>query len=192
MPTGKFERTEEQKKKLLDNLWKNRNHKYWEWKERSNDTKRKLSEARKGKKHSEETKEKMRIARAKRKSSWMLWKKQSEESKRKISNALKWEKCYKWEWWVSEENNIIRHWVDMKIWRNKVFIRDNYTCLKCNQVWKTLNAHHILNYSNNEDLRFDINNWITLCKKCHILFHKINWKTNNTKEQLDLFLMNEK
>lgn len=188
MPRWVYVRSPELKEKLRNNFWNKEWFSFWEWKSRSEETKEKLRQARIWKKANDETKDKMRIAR-KWKASWMKWKKHSEETRSKISISLQWEKCYKWKWWVSDENNIIRHWSDMKIWRDNVFNRDNFACKKCWKIWWTLNAHHILNYSSNEHLRFDINNWVTLCKKCHIEFHKIYWKLNNTLEQLNEYLL---
>ena len=40
----------------------------------------------------------------------------------------------------------------------------------------------------NEKLRTDVNNGITLCKTCHKEFHDIYGYTNNTKEQLDMYI----
>ena len=36
----------------------------------------------------------------------------------------------------------------------------------------TLNAHHLDSYHDHKELRYDINNGITLCKSCHREFHK--------------------
>lgn len=54
-----------------------------------------------------------------------------------------------------------------KKWREEVFKRDNYTCQECGQIGGYLNAHHIKSWAEHEELRYDINNGITLCKKCH-------------------------
>ena len=62
---------------------------------------------------------------------------------------------------------------EYKDWRSNVFLRDEYTCMGCGQIGYTLNAHHIESYSENEDLRTDIDNGITLCEKCHIELHSI-------------------
>ena len=51
-------------------------------------------------------------------------------------------------------------------WRNKVFERDNYTCQECGMQGK-LECHHIKLWSKYPEYRYDVNNGITLCKKCH-------------------------
>ena len=73
-------------------------------------------------------------------------------------------------------------------WRNSVFKRDWYICQKCKRKTSKNNAHHILNFAKYEELRFDIDNWITLCEDCHKLFHKIYWNNNNDKKQIFEFI----
>lgn len=82
---------------------------------------------------------------------------------------------YHWNWkgGVSDKNHVIRTSKEMNEWRKGVFIRDNYTCQSCGKVGGKLNAHHIKPFSLFPKLRFDINNGLTLCKKCHIEHHKI-------------------
>ena len=76
---------------------------------------------------------------------------------------------------------------EYRIWRKEIFKRDSYTCQKCNQKGY-LNSHHIENFSSNKKLRYIISNGTTLCKKCHLQFHKIYGRKNNTQEQLYEFL----
>lgn len=53
-----------------------------------------------------------------------------------------------------------------------LFKRDNYTCQHCNKKGGELNAHHIKTFAKFPELRFDVNNGLTLCKNYHINLHK--------------------
>ena len=97
------------------------------------------------------------------------------------------ENSYSWKGGITPENVKIRNSIQMKLWKESLLIRDNWTCQKCGQNGGKLESHHILNFSTYLDLRFDINNGITLCKKCHKEFHKIYSRKNNTQEQLIKF-----
>lgn len=87
-------------------------------------------------------------------------------------------KKYHWNYkgGITPINKSIRNSFQSKHWRNEVFIRDSYTCQNCKKIGGFLHSHHIKHFSKYPDLRFDINNGITLCKQCHILEHK---KFNN-------------
>jgi ribosomal protein S16 len=159
-------------------------NKYWLGKKHKKETKEKLSLIHKGKKLSEETKRKLSLINT--------GKHHLLKTRIKISNSLKGEKSYNWKGGYNFKNDKIRHCVKSKIWREKVFKRDNWTCQKCNAKsgnGKTvyLHPHHIKNFSQYTRLRFNINNGITLCDKCHNLFHKTFGKKNNNKEQLIKF-----
>lgn len=77
-----------------------------------------------------------------------------------------------WKDGASSKNHLIRNSSKYKYWRTSVFIRDDYMCRKCGELGGELNAHHIESFSKHPALRFDIDNGITLCKKCHIEIHK--------------------
>lgn len=90
-------------------------------------------------------------------------------------------------------HRVERSTYEYRYWRKSVFERDLYTCQCCGDKSKKgnkveLNAHHIKNWKDNEDLRYDIDNGITLCDKCHTKFHSEYGKKNNTEQQLKEFL----
>lgn len=129
----------------------------------SEETRLKLSKAHKGQKPSIKC---MEAARAKH-----LGSKSSEATRRKQSLAQLGSKHHAWKGGVSKPNTRIRNSIDMKIWREKVFSRDDYTCQKCDKRGGDINAHHIKPFCIYPDLRFDISNGLTVCIPCHNLIH---------------------
>ncbi len=53
-------------------------------------------------------------------------------------------------------------------WRLTVFKRDNFTCLSCGQVGGRLQADHIRSFVAYPELRHELSNGRTLCRRCHI------------------------
>lgn len=95
------------------------------------------------------------------------------------------------------EQHMARNNTYYKEWKKKIFERDNYTCQCCGKHGGNLNAHHLYNFSEYKDLRYDTNNGITLCEKCHLInysgsFHAIYGEHNNTPEQVYEFINNYK
>lgn len=56
-------------------------------------------------------------------------------------------------------------------WVNAVISRDNATCQWCGATRVELHAHHIKSYQDHPDLRFDVDNGVTVCALCHWNFH---------------------
>jgi 5-methylcytosine-specific restriction endonuclease McrA len=78
-------------------------------------------------------------------------------------------------------------------WRKSVFKRDNYTCQCCgDSKGGNLNGHHLNSRDMYPQEKYDVNNGITLCDKCHKDFHHIYGYGNNTKEQYSEFIHNNK
>jgi len=97
-----------------------------------------------------------------------------------------------WKGGSTPELKKIRKSIEFASWRETVFARDNWTCQKYKIRGGKLHPHHILNFGEYPELRFDVNNGVTLSDKAHIEFHKKYGKSNNTREQLKEFLSNEK
>ena len=77
-----------------------------------------------------------------------------------------------WKGGIGGENAIIRRSVEYRIWRETVFVRDNWTCQKCGARSSAgcdviIEAHHIKPFSTHKELRLDVTNGLTLCKPCH-------------------------
>ena len=93
-----------------------------------------------------------------------------------------------WKGGITSENHRLRDCLEAKLWRDAVFARDGYVCQKTGQVGGELECHHIFNFADYPELRFAIDNGITLSKKAHKLFHHKYGVKNNTREQLDEYL----
>lgn len=88
---------------------------------------------------------------------------------------------WNWKGGVTDISHRIRESSEYKQWRKSVFIKDKYTCQHCGKTGGNLNAHHIKPFSLYPDMRFDINNGITLCRECHIKIHKTEREWNKSK-----------
>lgn len=131
----------------------------------------------KGKHHTHETKQILSKQRKGNKSP-MEGKNHSIEVRIKISKILrirsaKGKNCHSYKDGKLVERKGVRHSSNYKRWRFDVFARDQFTCKKCgDKRGGNLNAHHIKHFADFPDLRFDINNGVTLCTTCHKEVHK--------------------
>ncbi|GAV11299.1 HNH endonuclease [Paenibacillus sp. NAIST15-1] len=108
-------------------------------------------------------------------------------------NPLNGDKNGRWLGGITPLHAKIRNSEEYAVWRLSVFEKDNFTCQCCGIVRDKIEAHHVENFSDNIHLRFDINNGITLCKKCHNpnkinSFHHIYGTRNNNRAQLDEYI----
>lgn len=59
-------------------------------------------------------------------------------------------------------------------WRKKCLARDNYQCAKCASK-ENICVHHMSYWSNDPINRINVENGVTLCKKCHKKEHEGDW-----------------
>jgi hypothetical protein len=182
---------EETKKKMSEAKKGKKGHTAWnKGKEGiySEEYRKKISESKLGKSLSEEHKQKISNA-----MKGMKLHKLSEEQKKKIGERTKGNK-----YWVGrkhtlesrqkmslvqtkdkeftqfrrEQNQEPRKDLEYVEWRKKVLIRDNFKCQLCENIGGILHAHHIFPFIKVKELRLNVNNGITLCKKCHENVHR--------------------
>ncbi len=132
---------------------------------RSAETRKRISEANKGQIQKPEA-----IAAMKKK---LTGRKMSPEQRLHHSSyALRGERHPRWKGGISGENARTRQSVEGRLWREAVFTRDDYTCQSCRQRGGELNAHHLKQFSEFRELRFDLSNGQTLCVPCHRSVHR--------------------
>jgi len=157
-----YKLSEEYRRKLIE---RNKGNKYNLGKHLSKETKLKISKANKGKRHSKETKRYLsKIFKGKHFSPATEFK--------KGYRPFTGERASNWRGGVSSLHEKLRHSVQFREWRNEVFKRDNYTCWICEQRGSKLHPHHLKSFVLYPELRFNINNGLTLCEFCHITYTK--------------------
>ncbi len=162
MPRGVYIRTDAYREKQRQAILRRENPGV----NKSEETKRRIGEAQKGKPKSEAVKKKMR-ERMKGQPSCFKGKKHTLEVITQMSINRKGKNHYNWKGGVSSENSKIRSSGEYTTWRKTVFLRDNYTCVFCGIKGGALNADHIKPFAAYPELRFELNNGRTLCVKCH-------------------------
>jgi hypothetical protein len=124
----------------------------------------------KGKKHSIETKLKISKNRSGISSYW----------KSKKNPHMVGDKNVNWKGGITPINKKVRHSLEYKVWRTKIFERDDYTCVWCGSKGVELNADHIKSFALFPELRFEISNGRTLCVECHKLTDNYKRKALST------------
>ena len=153
------------------------------------ETRRRMSLAKKGRVLSEETKGKMSLVKKGKKPNnyGMPF---SEKTRLKMSLARRGNKNHLWKGGVSPIKKLIRASMKYTEWRQRCFMRDDFTCQQCDLNGGYLHAHHKKAFSVliQEAKKYlplfplyeacmlysplwDMKNGITLCNKCHFGGH---------------------
>lgn len=136
---------------------------------RTVDVLRKMSEVQRGKHHTEESKRKIAAFRLGRVESSVTRRKCSEWQKGKPKPATSGDRNHLWRGGITPINRAIRNSLVYRLWREAVFIRDDYRCLDCGTRGGRLNADHIYPFALFPRLRLMLENGRTLCEECHKL-----------------------
>jgi hypothetical protein len=99
---------------------------------------------------------------------------------------------YNWRNDLSKKDRVARRSLkENSDWIQEILKQDNYKCQICNKEKSGhLNAHHLESYHWCKELRFDLNNGVTVCDACHMKFHNKFGRRYNTSEQFYIFLRN--
>ena len=111
------------------------------------------------------------------------------EARIKLQELHKGDKCTFWKGGITSKNQQLRGSMEWRLWRESVFQRDNYACQCCGSCGCEIHPHHINNFSQHPQLRFKLENGITLCKDCHFSFHRRYGQQDNTMEQITKFIV---
>lgn len=88
--------------------------------------------------------------------------------KQRITNKFQCgEKHPNWKGGKTPQNKKWRMCKEFRDWRMSVFTRDNFTCQECLVRGGELHPHHLKPMSLFPELRYELNNGITLCASCH-------------------------
>lgn len=88
------------------------------------------------------------------------------ETRTRKSDKMKGKKHWNWQGGKTKRAEKIRKSLKYKIWREKVFKRDNWKCVWCGKGGE-LNADHIKPFSRYPKSRYVLKNGRTLCIPCH-------------------------
>lgn len=76
-----------------------------------------------------------------------------------------------WKGGNGSEVQLARGRSEYREWRERVFLRDDYTCQECGLRGCNLHAHHLRAFADHADVRFEVSNGMTLCVSCHRAVH---------------------
>lgn len=72
---------------------------------------------------------------------------------------------------------------DFQRWARQIKIRDQWTCQICDARGCYLESHHKNGWNAFPEERYDLDNGVCLCRRCHDRFHEMFGYGGNTKFQ---------
>lgn len=94
-----------------------------------------------------------------------IWQRSHKKNKERVLNYRKTHTSPNQQWRLS---------YDYIKWQKEIYKKHNYKCQICGDTHtkdKLLHAHHIKQAKDFPELRYDINNGMCLCNKCHLKTH---------------------
>lgn len=85
--------------------------------------------------------------------------------------SMRGEKNPAWKGGTGNPNSGIRSSYKYQAWRRDVLVRDQFTCQRCGHKLTQIVVHHIKEFDDYPELRFDFDNGKTLCRACHCKIH---------------------
>ena len=99
------------------------------------------------------------------------------------------DKSWNWKASLSEEERLLNkcrtNTSEYHRFRRIAFSKNGKICYCCGNESGKRVIHHLNGWSLSTQERYDINNTVTLCEKCHKAFHSMYGYGNNTKEQFE-------
>ena len=91
-------------------------------------------------------------------------------------NYARGEKHWNWKGGITSLMQLLRHTPEYKEWRLAVYARDHWTCKDCRKHCDEhlIVAHHKKPFKDYPELRYEVDNGITLCRKCHLERERLN------------------
>lgn len=161
MPRGVYIRTPEYRQKQRLAMFRHENP----GRNKSEETKRKIGDAQRGKPKSEVFKEKCR--QRMKGTAFFKGRKHSPAFSQLMSKVHSGSNHHNWKGGITPIIHLIRSSGEYINWRNAVRRRDDFTCQICHKRGGDLHVDHIKPFADFPELRFDIANGRTLCVACH-------------------------
>lgn len=137
------------------------------------DTKKKISDSCKGRIISDEAKKKISLSNIGKHTLEISDKTKDKMSKSAFKRFENKENHPRWKGGVSKDEH---GGVENRQWRINIFERDNWTCQGCQKRGCYIEAHHVKSWARYPELRYELNNGVTLCKECHKLTNNYRGK----------------